>query len=122
VAPFVFFAFFNPIGPGSIFVPGYQHKISIDEDPGRERVHQGLFDFFLVKTFAGNQYWAYIDPQIVLDYENSKEFVLVELQAGAMLDKLLGTKGHSVYIMPSIGAGKDRPYDVSLEVGYKFVW
>jgi hypothetical protein len=122
VAPFVFFGFFNPIGPGSILVPGYQHKISIDEDPGRDRVHQGLFDFFLVKTFAENQYWAYIDPQVVLDYENSKQFVLVELQAGAMLDKLLGTKGHSAYIMPSIGAGKDRPYDVSLEVGYKIVW
>jgi hypothetical protein len=87
-----------------------------------------VFDFFLVKTFAENQFWAYIDPQVVLDYENKEQFVLVEMQAGAMLDKLLGKllgggiKGHSAWVMPSIDAGKDRPYDFSLEVGYKFVW
>jgi hypothetical protein len=122
VAPFVFLAFFKPIGPGSIFVPGYQHSISIDQDPGRDRVNRGLFDFFLVKTFAENQFWAYIDPQVVLDYDNKDYFALIEMQAGAMLDKLLGIKGHSTWVMPSIGAGKDRPYDVSLEAGYKIVW
>ena len=77
---------------------------------------------FLVKTFAKNQYWAYVDPQIILDYENSKEFMQLELQGGMMLDKLFGVKGHSVWIMPSFGIGSDRPYDTSLEVGYKYVW
>ena len=122
VAPFVFLGYFNPIGAGSIFIPGYQHKISLDEDPGRDRVHQGLFDFFLVKTFADNQYWAYVDPQIILDYEKSQEVMLLELQAGTMLDKLIGKPGHSIWIMPSFGIGTDRPYDYSLEVGYKYVW
>jgi hypothetical protein len=122
VAPFVFLAFFKPIGPGSIFVPGYQHFVSLDEDPGRGRVNRGLIDLFLVKTFADNQFWAYIDPQVILDYENSNYFAQIELQAGTMLDKLLGTKGHSVWVMPSFGVGADRPYDVSLEVGYKVVW
>lgn len=122
VAPLVFLPIFNPLGPGSIFVPGYQHKISIDEDDGRSRVHQGLIDFFLVKTFAQNQYWAYIDPQIVLDYENSREFMLVELQGGMMLDKFVGSKGHSIWILPSFGVGSDRPYDFSFEVGYKYIW
>jgi hypothetical protein len=122
LAPFTFLALFNPLGPGSIFVPGYQHFISLDEDPGRGRVNRGLIDLFLVKTFAENQYWAYIDPQVILDYENSNYFAQIELQAGAMLDKLLGTKGHSVWVMPSFGVGADRPYDVSLEVGYKVVW
>ena len=122
VAPFVFFGYFNPIGKGSIFVPGYQHMISLDEDPGRNKVNRGLIDMFLVKTFANNQYWAYVDPQIILDYENSKEFMQLELQGGMMLDKLFGVKGHSVWIMPSFGIGSDRPYDTSLEVGYKYVW
>lgn len=122
VAPLVFLPIFNPLGPGSIFVPGYQHKISIDEDDGRSRVHQGLIDFFLVKTFAQNQYWAYIDPQIVLDYENSREFMLVELQGGMMLDKFVGSKGHSIWILPSFGVGSDSPYDFSFEVGYKYIW
>jgi hypothetical protein len=122
LAPFTFLAFFNPLGPGSIFIPGYQHFISLDEDPGRSRINRGLIDLFLVKTFADNQFWAYIDPQVILDYENSDYFAQIELQAGAMLDKLLGTKGHSVWVMPSFGVGADRPYDYSLEVGYKFVW
>jgi len=122
VAPFIFLGYFNPIGKGSIFVPGYQHFISLDEDPGRNNVNRGLIDMFLVKTFAKNQYWAYVDPQIILDYENSKEFMQLELQGGMMLDKLFGVKGHSIWVMPSFGIGSDRPYDTSLEVGYKYVW
>jgi len=122
VAPFIFLGYFNPIGKGSIFVPGYQHFISLDEDPGRDKVHRGLIDMFLVKTFANNQYWAYVDPQIILDYENSKEFMQLEFQGGMMLDKFVGAKGHSIYAMPSFGVGADRPYDYSLELGYKYVW
>jgi len=122
VGPLVFLPFFNPLGPGSIIVPGYQHKFSIDEDDGRSQVHQGLIDLFIVKTFGGNQFWGFIDPQILLDYENDIEFMLLELQAGMMTDKYFGTKGHSAYIMPSFGVGADRPYDWSMEVGYKIIW
>jgi len=122
VAPFIFLGYFNPIGKGSIFIPGYQHFISLDEDPGRDKVHRGLIDMFLVKTFANNQYWAYVDPQIILDYENSKEFMQLEFQGGMMLDKLFGSKGHSVWVMPSFGVGAYRLYDYSLELGYKYVW
>jgi hypothetical protein len=118
VAPFIFVAFFNPLGPGSIFVPGYQHTISVDEDDGRDSVNQGLVDMFLVKTFSANKYWAYVDPQVILDFEQDEEFMLIELQAGMMV----GPKGHSIWAMPSFGVGTDRPYDVSLEIGYKIVW
>ncbi len=122
VAPLIFVGYFNPLGPGSIIVPGYQHKFSIDEDDGRSQVHLGLIDFFIVKTFRDNQFWAYIDPQILLDYENDNAFMLLELQGGMMTDEYFGTKGHSAYLMPSFGVGSDRPYDFSLEVGYKIVW
>jgi len=118
LAPFVFVAFFNPIGPGSIFVPGYQHTVSIDEAAGRDKVNQGLIDMFLVKTWSENKYWGYVDPQIVLDYEDHTEFMLLEIQAGMML----GRAGHSIWAMPSFGVGTDRPYDFSLEIGYKIVW
>jgi hypothetical protein len=118
VAPLIFVAYFNPFGPGSILVPGYQHKISIDEADGRSKVHQGLIDIFMVKTFSNNKFWGFIDPQILLDYENDIEFMLLELQAGMMV----GPKGHSAYIMPSFGVGGDRPYDFSIEVGYKIIW
>ena len=122
LAPFLFLPYFNPIGAGSIFVPGYQHIFSVDVDDGRSDVHQGVIDMFLVKTFSGNQFWGYIDPQIILDYENSVEYMLLEIQAGTMLDKYFGTEGHSAYILPSFGCGSDRPYDFSLEVGYKVIW
>jgi hypothetical protein len=62
-------------------VPGYQHKFSIYEESGRSDVHQGLIDIFLVKTFRGNQFLGFIDPQIILDYENDIEFMLLELKA-----------------------------------------
>jgi hypothetical protein len=118
LAPFVFLPFFNPIGPGSIFVPGYQHTISVDENDGRSKVRQGLIDMFLVKTWNSNKYWGYVDPQVFLDYEDHTEFMLLEFQAGMML----GRAGHSIWAMPSFGVGTDRPYDFSLEIGYKVVW
>jgi len=121
VAPLIFYGYFNPFGPGSIIVPGYQHKFGIDEDEGRE-VNEGLIDIFMVKTWGGNQFWGFIDPQILLDYENDIEFMLLEIQAGIMTDKYFGTKGNSAYIMPSFGVGADRPYDWSMEVGYKIIW
>jgi hypothetical protein len=118
VAPFIFLGFFNPIGKGSIFVPGYQHTISVDEAKGREKVHGGLIDMFLVKTWKANKYWGYVDPQIILDYENHTEFMLLEIQAGMMI----GSNGHSIWAMPSFGVGTDRPYNFSLELGWKVVW
>ncbi len=119
IAPFVFWGYFNPIGKGSIFVPGYQHTYSISEDDGRDPVRSGLIDMFLVKTWKENQYWGYIDPQIVLDYEDNEEFMLLEIQGGMMFG---WGKGHSGWLMPSFGVGTDRPYDFSLEIGYKIVW
>lgn len=122
IAPFIFLGFFNPFGPGSLLIPGYQHTISVDEDEGRSKVNYGLIDIFMVKTFKNNQYWGYVDPQVILDLENDKEYIQLELQAGMMTDKLFGTKGHSAWIMPSFGVGSDRPYDYSVEIGYKIVW
>jgi hypothetical protein len=122
VAPLIFVGYFNPFGPGSIIVPGYQHKFSVNEDDGRSKVRQGLIDIFMVKTWGDNQFWGYVDPQIILDYENDIEFMLLELQSGMMLDKYFGTKGHSTYLMPSVGIGADSPYGFSLEVGYKIIW
>lgn len=118
LAPFIFLAFFNPIGPGSIFVPGYQHTFSVKEDDGRDKVHGGLIDMFLVKTWSENKYWGYVDPQIVLDYEEGTQFMLLEIQAGMMV----GSGGSSIWAMPSFGVGTHRPYDFSLEIGYKIVW
>ena len=118
VGPMIFLGFFNPFGPGSVLFPGYQHTFSIDEDDGRDQVHSGLIDLFYVQTYKENKFWTYVDPQIVLDYEKDEYSMLLELQGGMMV----GPKGHSIYAMPSFGVGGDRPYDFSIEVGYKIVW
>jgi len=39
-----------------------------------------------------------LDPQVVLDYEEDKQFSIIDAEFGMMLDKYLGTKGHSVYV------------------------
>ena len=123
IGPQVFAVFFKPFGGFvDLFSPAYQHKFSVDEDPGRGKVHQGLFDFFFMKSSKDKQSWLLINPTVVLDYENDTQFMLVDLEVGTMLDKYLGTKGHSAYIRPSFTIGSDRTSDGSIEVGYKVIW
>ena len=121
--PQVFAVFFAPFGiKGTLVAPAYQHKFSVDEDEGRDEIHQGLIDIFILWASSDKQYWALIDPQIILDYEKSEEFVILDVEMGMMLDKYLGTKGHSMYLRPAAGFGSDRPVDGTYELGYKVVW
>jgi hypothetical protein len=123
LGPQVFAVFFKPFGGIiDLFAPAYQHKFSVTEDDGRSRVHQGLIDIFFLKMSADKQYWSLFDPQIILDYENETEFMLIDIEVGTMLDRYFGTKGHSAYFRPSIGIGCDRPTDGSIEAGYKIIW
>jgi hypothetical protein len=121
--PQAFLVFFAPFGiKGTLVAPAYQHKFSVEEDDDRSEIHQGLIDIFMLWTSPDKQYWALLDPQIILDYEEDTEYMVVDAEMGMMLDKYLGTKGHSMYIRPAVGVGSDRPIDGSIEVGYKVVW
>ena len=105
-----------------IWSPAYQHKFSVWEDDDVDDLHQGLIDVFLVWTSPKKQYWAILDPQFVLDYENHVEFGIFDAECGMMLDKHFGTKGHSTYVRPSIGFGGHRATEGSIEIGYKIIW
>ena len=123
LGPQVFLAFFAPFGiKGALFAPAYQHKFSVAEDDGRSKIQQGLIDLFILKQSKDKQQWALLDPQIILDYEQNLQFAIIDLEIGTMLDNYFGTKGHSAYLRPSLGVGKDRPTDGSIEVGYKIIW
>ena len=123
LGPQVFAVFFKPFGGMfDLISPAYQHKFSVDEDDGRSDVHQGLIDVFFLKMSKDKQLWALVNPTLVLDYENETEFLLVDVEVGTMLDKVFGTKGHSVYLRPGFQIGADRPVDGSLECGYKIIW
>jgi hypothetical protein len=121
--PQVFGVFFAPLGiPGHLVAPAYQHKFSVEEDDDRDPVHQGLIDIFVLWTSKDKQYWGLLDPQIILDYQQDTEYMIVDAELGMMLDEVFGTKGQSVYIRPAFGVGSDRPIDASIEVGYKVIW
>lgn len=121
--PQAFLVKFEPFGwKGTLVAPAYQHKFSVSEDDGRNQIHQGLIDLFFLKQSADKQRWVLLDPQIILDYEEEKEFMLIDAEIGTMLDQYFGTKGHSVYLRPSVGVFDDRPTDGSIEVGYKIIW
>lgn len=122
LGPQVFAVFFNPLGLKGLFAPAYQHKFSVDEDTGRSKIHQGVIDLNLLVMGSSMQYWFFSDPQIILDYENNEEYMIVDLEVGMMLDRHFGTKGHSTYLRPSFGVGGDCPIDGSIELGYKVVF
>lgn len=121
--PQVFAVFFAPFGiKGTLIAPAYQHRFSVWEDDGIDNLHQGLIDIFILWASADKQFWGLLDPQIVLDYEKDIQFGILDAEFGMMLDKYLGTKGHSMYIRPSVGFGQDRATDASIEAGYKVIW
>ncbi len=122
MGPQLFGVFFDVFGMFDLIAPGYQHRFSIDEDSGRDNVHQSVFDLFVLKMSKNKQRWFLNQSTLVVDYENDIEFMQVDLEFGMMLDKFFGTKGHSAYIRPGFGIGSDRPQDASVEIGYKVVW
>lgn len=121
--PQVFGVFFAPFGiKGTLIAPTYQHRFSVYEQDDADALHQGIIDVFLLWQSGDKQRWVLADPQLVLDYKEDKEFALIDVEFGTMLDNYLGIKGHSAYVRPSVGIGGNRPTDGSIEVGYKIVW
>ncbi|MFC0536075.1 hypothetical protein [Pelagicoccus mobilis] len=121
LGPQVFFVKFLPFnGAFDLIAPGYQYRVSIDEDGPENKVGAHALDLFLLKTLNNKRQWIMINPQGFIDDENDIEFGNIDIEIGSMLGKDHG--GQSVYARPSFAFGADRPYDLSMEVGYKFVW
>lgn len=121
--PQIFWAKFNPFGSkGWLFAPGYQHRFSVWEDDDVDTLHQSAIDLYVVGISPDKQYWFLLDPQIILDWEEEDSYMIVDMELGMMLDRITGSKGHSIYLRPSVGVGGDRPTDGSIEIGYKIVW
>ncbi|MBN4055127.1 hypothetical protein JYU12_00125 [bacterium AH-315-K03] len=105
-----------------LFAPGVQYKFSVDEDTGRSDVDKFLIDLNYLRMAKDKKSWFFTDPQIVIDQEADVEFGIVDFEFGWMMVKWFDhLKGQSVYIRPSVGVGKDRPTDGSIEVGYKII-
>jgi hypothetical protein len=115
LAPIAFVPLFNILGKGSIFAPGYQYVFNVDGDP----TSRSQIDLYFVWGLAAGKNWLIINPQIVIDHENSAEFMVVDAEWGFMIAPQSGVSG---YIRPGIGVGEDRPFNYNLEFAVKFVW
>ena len=119
LGPVVFAVFPGVLGRGSLFAPGYQYIFDIGGDDDRSDISRSQIDLYFVWGLAKGKNWLILDPQIILDHENSIEFGTVEAEWGFMIAP---KQGISAYLRPGAGVGADRPYDWNLEFAIKFVW
>ena len=119
LGPVVFAVFPGLVGRSSLFAPGYQYIFDIGGGDGPSDISRSQIDLYFVWILAKGKNWAILDPQIILDHENSKEFGTIEAEWGFMIAP---KQGISAYVRPGYGFGEDRIYDWNLEWAVKFVW
>jgi hypothetical protein len=119
LAPTLFFTLFNVLGRGSIFAPGYQYVFSVGGDPDRSDVQQSRIDLYFVWMLAKGKNWLVVNPQVILDHENSTEFMQTDLEFGYMIVPQSGISG---YLRPGFAVGDGRPFNWNFEFAFKFVW
>jgi hypothetical protein len=117
--PQVFAGFFGLFGKTSIFAPGLLYLIDVAGDDDRASVNQWQMDIYFVWILAQQKHWLIINPQPVVDVANDKEFMIVDVEFGFMIPQLAGA---STWIRPGAGVGSDRPFDLTFEFGFKWIW
>ena len=117
--PQIFAGFFGLFGEKSIFAPGLLYLFDVAGDGDRASVNQWQMDIYFVWLLGQMKHWLIINPQPVLDVENSKEFMIVDVELGFMVPQLPGS---SIWVRPGAGVGSDRPFDWTFEFGFKFIW
>jgi len=117
--PQIFAGFFGLFGKNSIFAPGILYLFDVAGDDGRASVNQWQMDIYFVWLLAEKRHWLIINPAPVLDVENSKEFMIVDVEFGAMIPQLPGA---GIHLRPGFGVGKDRPLDWTFEFGFRWIW
>lgn len=119
LGPVVFAVFPGILGGSSLFAPGYQYVFDIAGDSDRADISRSQIDLYFVWMLAKGKNWLIVDPQIILDHENSKEMATIEAEWGFMIVPKSGISG---YMRPGAGIGDDKPYSWNFETGIKFVW
>jgi hypothetical protein len=119
LAPVVFAVFPGLLGKGSLFAPGYQYVFDVGGDDSRGGISRSQIDIYFVWVLAQGKNWLLLDPQIILDHKNDKQFMTIDAEWGFMIVPKSGISG---YLRPGIGVGADRPYSWNLEFALKFIW
>jgi hypothetical protein len=106
--------------PGGVIVaPAVQYSRSYAGDSRRGDVNQVFFDLYAVKQFGGkNAAVLTLDPSFGINFANGNAVpVLVDVQYQI---SPFGP-GQNLFIRPSVGLGKSRPYNWSVRLGYSLV-
>lgn len=118
LGPQAFLVWFAPGGvKGTLFAPAVQYVFDVAGADNRADVDRFQFNFFYLWLSDSKKHWALLDPQLVIDNENDKEFGQIEIEVGQMM---FGAT--SSYIRPGIGVGSDRPLNWNIELGFKVIW
>jgi len=114
LGPQVVFVFFLPYG--ILLAPAYQYKFHVGGNTGTS-ISTSQIDIFTVWRSPKKKHWVKVNPQIIIDHENSKETFILELEAGQIMFGPL-----SSYVRPGVHLGGDRGYDWNVEFGFKVIW
>ncbi len=118
LGPQIFFVKFAPFGlKGALLAPAYQYVFDVAGSDARPDVRRHGFDLFGVWLAPSKKNWVVINPQYVIDEENSSETLQLETELGQMM---FGAT--SSYIRPGMFLAGDEAYDWSVEVGFKVIW
>jgi hypothetical protein len=119
LGPVVFGVLPGILGGRSLFAPGYQYIFDIGGESDRADISRSQIDLYFVWMLAQGKNWMIVNPQIILDHENSVEFTTIDAEWGFMIAPQLGLSG---YLRPGVGLGNDKPFDWNLEFALKTVW
>lgn len=113
----IFYAFF--LDNGSIFAPAWVQTFGLEggNDNGG-KLNVSTFDFYFVPKLPDPQYYMTVDPAVIHDWENDKTFGSLQVTFGMLTGRVFGGDSQ-VFIKPGIQIGNDRPFDWSVQVGYK---
>lgn len=104
---------------GGIFAPAWVQTIGLEGTGSTgSKINRTTIDFYYVPKLSNPKYFMTLDPALVYDWETEKGFASLQVTFGMLTGKAFGGDSQ-VFIKPGIYAGKDRPLDFSLQVGYK---
>ncbi len=105
---------------GQIFAPALVHSRSVAGHANRTPVNATTFDFYYVPKLADTKTFVTLDPALSFDWENGKRYPSLAVTVGRALGPALGGNTQ-VFVKPTVFAGRDRPGNWGLEVGFKVI-
>jgi hypothetical protein len=100
----------------SRLVPSYEHDYSMAGDDDRADIHRGTARLLLLTRWNDNL-WTGVEPAVIVDLERDSDLSAgLEVEVGTLLANAFG-----LWVRPGIAAGDQRQYDLSLELGLRYL-